>query len=88
MLVQSVLGCGVPVLRLMTPCGHLSVLSCCERLFSQMSILEAVFYLVVVEILICEISGHDDRTSSCNHDMDLVIGKALVFIGSYWVGEQ
>lgn len=24
------------------------------------------------------ISGRDDRASSCNHDIDLVIGKALV----------
>lgn len=25
------------------------------------------------------ISGRDDRTSSCNHDIDLVVGKALMF---------
>lgn len=30
-------------------------------------------------MLVCEISGRDDRVSSCNHDMDLVIGKALMF---------
>ena len=46
---------------------------------SQVSILEIVFYLVATEILACEISGRNDRTSSCNHDMDLVIGKALMF---------
>lgn len=38
--------------------------------------------LAATEILVCEISGRDDRISSCNHDMDLVIGKALVL---YWV---
>lgn len=38
--------------------------------------------LAATEILVCEISGRDDRISSCNHDMDLVIGKAFVF---YWV---
>ena len=79
---------GVTILRLATPCGRLSVLSCCERLFSQMSILEMVFYLAMTEILICEISGCDDKTSSCNHDIDLVIGKALMLIGPYWLGEQ
>lgn len=67
------------VLRLATPCGHLSMLSCCERLFSQMSILEIILCLVVAEILVCEISGRDDRSSPCNHDIDLVIGKALMF---------
>lgn len=39
-------------------------------------------------MLICETSRRDDKTSSCNHDMDLVIGKALVLIGPYWLGEQ
>lgn len=67
------------VLRLATPCGRLSVLSCCERLFSQMRILEMGVYLAAVKILVYEISGRDDKTSSCNHDIDLVIGKALVF---------
>ena len=38
-----------------------------------------IFYLVATEILICEISRRNDRASSCNHDIDLVIGKALVF---------
>lgn len=42
-------------------------------------ILEMMFYLAATEILVCEISGRDDRASSCNHDMGLVIGKALVF---------
>lgn len=36
-------------------------------------------YLMVVKILICEIFRRNDGTSSCNHDIDLVIGKALVF---------
>ena len=67
------------VLRLATPCGRLSVLSCCERLFSQMRILEIVFCLAATEMLVCETSGRDDRASSCNHDIDLVIGKAFVF---------
>lgn len=44
--------------------------------------------LAATEILVCEISGRDDRISSCNHDMDLVIGKALALIGPYWLGEQ
>lgn len=35
-------------------------------------------YLATIKILICEISGRDDRISSCNHDMDLVIGIALM----------
>lgn len=35
--------------------------------------------LAATEILICEISGRDDKISSCNHDMDLVIGIALIF---------
>lgn len=38
-----------------------------------------VFYLVATEILICEISRRDDRASSCNHDIDLVIGETLMF---------
>ena len=67
------------VLRLATPCDCLSVLSCCERVFSQMSILEMMPCLAATEILVCEISGRDDRISSCNHDIDLVIGKAFVF---------
>ena len=49
-----------------------------------MSILETVFYLVATEILVYEISRRDDRISSCNHDMDLVIdGMALTLIGPY-----
>ena len=28
----------------------------------------------MVKILVCEISSRDDKTSSCNHDMGLVIG--------------
>ena len=73
------LGCGIAMLRLTTPCGRLSVLSCCERLFSQMRILEMVFCLAVTEMLVCETSGRDDRASSYNHDIYLVIGKVLVF---------
>ena len=57
------------MLRLTTTYGRLSVLSCCERLFSQMSILEMVFYLVTTEILVCEISGRDDNVSLCNHGL-------------------
>ena len=46
-------------------------------------------YLVAVEMLVCEISRRDDKTSSCNHDMDLVIGDiTLVFIDPCWFGEQ
>ena len=30
-------------------------------------------------MLVCETSGRDDKTSSCNHDIDLVVGKAFVF---------
>jgi len=44
-----------------------------------MSILEMMPCLAATEILVCEISGRDDRISSCNHDIDLVIGKAFVF---------
>lgn len=73
------LGCGIAMLQLTTLCGRLSVLSCCERLFSQMRILEMVFCLAATEMLVCETSGRNDRASSCNHDIDLVIGKALVF---------
>lgn len=37
------------------------------------------------QILVCEISRRDDKTSLCNHDMDLVIGGiALMLIGPYW----
>lgn len=78
------------VLYLMMPWGRLNLfthLTCCERLFSQMSILEMVFYLVATEILVCEISERDDRASSCNHDMDLVIGGiTLMLIGT--LGER
>ena len=70
--------------------GHLSLfthLTCCERLFSQMRILEMVFYLVAAEILVCVIPRHNDKTSSCNHDMDLVIGGiTLMLIGT--LGER
>lgn len=35
------------------------------------------------------ISRRDDKISSCNHDMDSVIGDiALVFIDPYWFGES
>lgn len=71
----------------MTPCGRLSLfahMACCERLFSQMRILGIVFCLAAVKILICEISRRDDKISSCNHDMHLVIGGiALVSIDLY-----
>ena len=73
------LGCGITMLRLTTPYGRLNVLSCCERLFSQMSILEMVLCLAAIEILVCEMHGRDDKISSCNHDIDLVIGKAFIF---------
>ena len=73
------LGCGIAMLRLTTTYGRLSVLSCCERLFSQMSILEMVFCLAATEMLVCETSGRDDKISSCNHDIDLVIGETLMF---------
>ena len=33
---------------------------------------------LAAKILVCEISRRDDKTSSCNHDMNLVIGKALM----------
>lgn len=43
-----------------------------------------VFYLVAAEILVCEIPRHNDKTSSCNHDMDLVIGGiTLMLIGTF-----
>lgn len=46
-------------------------------------------YLAAVKILVCKISKRDDKTSSCNHDMDLVIGSmAFVSIGPCWLGEQ
>ena len=46
-------------------------------------------YLMAVEMLICEISRRDDKTSLCNHDMDLVIGGiALVLIDPYWFSEK
>ena len=38
-----------------------------------------VFYLVATETFACEISRRDNKASSCNHDMDLVIDK--VFVG-------
>lgn len=35
------------------------------------------------------ISGCDDKTLSCNHDMELVIsGMTLVFIDPYWFSEK
>lgn len=34
----------------------------------------------LVEILVCEISGRNDKTSSCNHDMDLVIGGIALML--------
>lgn len=61
--------------------GYLSLfahLTCCERLFSQMRILEERLS-AAVKILICEMSRRDDNILSCNHDIDLVIGKTLVF---------
>ena len=46
-----------------------------------------VFYLVAAEILVCVIPRHNDKTSSCNHDMDLVIGGiTLMLIGT--LGER
>ena len=30
-------------------------------------------------MLVCEMTGRDGKTSSCNHDIDLVIGEALMF---------
>ena len=43
-----------------------------------------VFCLAATEILVCEISGRDAKTLSCNHDIDLVIGGiALMLIGPY-----
>ena len=69
--------------------GHLSLfthLTCCKRLFSQMIILEERLS-AVVKILICEMSRRDNKTSSCNHDMDLVIGGiTLMLIGT--LGER
>ena len=44
-----------------------------------MKILEMIVLSAAVKILICETPMRDDKTSSCNHDIDLVIGKALVF---------
>ena len=70
--------------------GHLSLfahLTCCKRLFSQMRILEELLS-AAVKILVCEMSRRDDKTSSCNHDMDLAIGGiALMLIDPYWLGE-
>lgn len=43
-------------------------------IFSQMNILR-----LQNKMLVCETSGRDDKTSSCNHDIDLVVGKAFVF---------
>lgn len=41
----------------------------------------------MAEILICEISRRGDKISSCNHDMDLVVGCiTLMLIGTF--GEQ
>lgn len=69
--------------------GHLSLfahLTCCKRLFSQMRILEERSS-AAVKILICEMSRRDDKTYSCNHDMDLVIGgMTLMLIGT--LGER
>lgn len=40
-----------------------------------------------IKMLICEMSRRDDKTSSCNHDMDLVIGGiTLMLIGT--LGER
>ena len=50
-------GRGIAVLRLMTPCGRLSVLSCYERLFSQMSILEMMFCLATPKYLCAKCLG-------------------------------
>lgn len=39
-------------------------------------------------MLICETSRRDDKTSSCNHDIDLVIdGIVFVLIDPHWFGE-
>lgn len=40
------------------------------------------------EVFVCEIFRHDDKILSCNHDMDLVIGKALMLIRPCWLDEQ
>ena len=46
-------------------------------------------HLAAIKILVCEISGRDGKTSSCNHDMKLVIsGMTFVFIGPYWFSEK
>lgn len=43
-----------------------------------------MFCLAATEILVCEISERNDRNSSDNHDIDLVIGGiALMLIGPY-----
>ena len=61
-------------------------LTCCERLFSQMRILEERLS-AAGKILICEMSRREDKTSSCNHNMDLVIGGiTLMLIGT--LGER
>lgn len=42
--------------------------------------------LAATEILVCKMHGRDDRISSCNHDMELVIGGiTLVLIDPYWL---
>lgn len=68
----------------MIPCGRPDLLR--TIIFADENFRDSA-YLAAVKILICEISGRDDKTSSCNHDMDLVIGGiALMLIGP--LGEQ
>lgn len=35
--------------------------------------------LAAIEILVCEMHGRDDKISSFNHDINLVIGIAFIF---------
>lgn len=56
-------------------------------IFSQMRNLQISVLSSGSKILVCEMSRRDDKTSSCNHDMDLVIGGiTLILIGTF--GEQ
>ena len=64
-------------------------MTCCERLFSQMRILEMNILSGGSQNTCMRISRCDDKTSSCNHDVNLVIG-GIVFalINPHWFGEQ
>lgn len=73
-LIERVLGCGIHC-------------SCLVIIFADENFRDSV-YLAAVKILVCEMSRRDDKASSCNHDIDLVIGGiTFMLIDPCWFDE-